>query len=157
MPRAGAAAPMRRTPVPPPRLHRDESPDRRGGKKGFRQPEGPGKGETGSRKRRREEGRSTRTPPRHFAPGWGEVLPSLGDVNFFYRAEGGVLISRWKIGPEGFSRQGQAGSGMRRRGNTRLGAALAPRDAEGIALCLDGGGTESRGACTCSSGEFGVR
>lgn len=82
MPRAGAAAPPRKTLVPPPRLHRDESGTDRGDTEGPGNLGAPGKEKKASRKGRRAEGRFSPTPPRHFAPGWGEALPSPGDVKF---------------------------------------------------------------------------
>lgn len=98
---------------------------------------------------RKEGGEREGLPP----PRRGILLPAgakrfllPGMRIFFYGAEGSVLISRGKIRREGFSRQGQVGSEMRRRGSTRLGAALPPgcgghrlvlgRGRDGISGCL---------------------
>lgn len=127
------------TPLPPPWMLRDQSRTDRGT---LRVPPTSGKGETASREGRRAERRFSPTPPRHFAPGWGEALPSPGDVNFlgfFLQSRG----ERFNFKGENktrrffFCRQGQVGRGMRRRGRTRPGAALAPRDVQSISLCWD--------------------
>lgn len=121
MPRAGAAAP-RRTRVPPPR---EESPDRQGGHGGSRRAGGPWKGETALGKGGQE--RFTPTLPRHFAPGWGEALPSPRDVNFLLQSRGERFHFK---GGNKARRFFQAGAGRERDaeegGSPWLGAALPP-------------------------------
>lgn len=157
---------LRRTPVPAPRLHRDES--RQGGQRGSQQPEGPGKGETGSgkgergsgkgetgpRKGRRGEGSSTPTPPRHFAPGWGEALPSPGDVNFFLQSRGKRFNFKAENKTRSFFPAGTGREWDEEVGEHPVGGFSRPPGCGGH---RDAGGTASRRACVCSSEEFGVR
>lgn len=129
MPRAGAAAPTRRTRVPPPR---DES------RTGSGDTEGPGKGETGLGKEgKRAEERFTPTLQQRFAPGWGEALPSPRDVNFLLQSRGERF--HFKVGNKA-RRFFPAGAGRERDAEERespAGGCSPPRDAESIARGRD--------------------
>lgn len=110
-----------------------ESPARQGGHRGSRQPgEGPAEEKQALGKGRKGQGRFPH-PAAAFCSRLGRSASFSRGCEFYFffkffydRAEGSVLISRGEKRREGFSRQGQVGSGMKRRGRARLGATLAP-------------------------------
>lgn len=79
------------TPVPPPRLHRDESPDRRGGKKGSRQPGGLGKGETRLSERKEGRGKVYPHPAAAFCSRLGRSASFSRGCEFFLQSRGGCF------------------------------------------------------------------
>lgn len=127
------------TPLPPPWMLRDQSRTDRGT---LRVPPTSGKGETASRKGRREERRFFPHPAAAFCSRLGRSASFSRGCEFFgfflqSRGERFNFKGENKTRRFFFCRQGQVGRGMRRRGRTRPGAALAPRDVQSISLCWD--------------------